>query len=123
MTWTKNSPETVARIEEALRDIPVNKRQMFGCPCWFGGDALCCGAHDDHLFLRLAEQDREQLLAEWPEVRRFEPLPGRVMREYLVLPSALLENGPTLREWLMRSFVYASSLPPKEKKPRARNRR
>ena len=122
MTWHKNSPETVARIEEALQGIPVGKRQMFGCPCWFAGDAMCCGVHDDHLFLRLAEQDREQLLAEGPGVRRFEPLPGRVMREYLVLPPALLASGAALREWLTRSFAFASSLPPKEKKPRARNR-
>jgi TfoX/Sxy family transcriptional regulator of competence genes len=123
MSWSKNSPETVARIEEALQGIPVGKRQMFGCPCWFAGDAMCCGVHDDHLFLRLAEQDREQLLAEWPDVRRFEPMPGRIMREYLVLPPALLENGAKLREWLARSFAFASLLPPKEKKPRTRARR
>ena len=123
MTWTRNSPETVAKVEEALGDIPVGKRQMFGCPCWFASDAMCCGVHDDHLFLRLAEHDREKLLAEWPEVRRFEPLPGRVMREYLVLPSDLLDNGATFREWLIRSFAFASTLPPKEKKPRTRNRR
>ena len=122
MSWIKNSPETVARIEDALRDIPIGKRQMFGCPCFFAGDALCCGVHDDHIFLRLAEQDREQLQAEWSGVRRFEPLPGRVMREYLVLPSALLESGATLREWLERSFDFASSLPPKEKKPHASRR-
>ena len=122
MSWNKNSPETVALIEEALGNIPVHKRQMFGCPCWFAGDAMCCGVHDDHLFLRLPEHDREQILAEWPEVRRFEPLPGRVMREYLVLPSALPENGAKLREWLTRSFAYASSLPPKEKTSRTRNR-
>ena len=118
MTWTRNSPETVAKVEEALGDIPVGKRQMFGCPCWFAGDAMCCGVHDDHLFLRLAEQDREQLLAEWTEARRFEPLPGRVMREYLVLPSALLESGMTLREWLARSFAFAASLPLKVRQPR-----
>jgi len=117
MTWKKNSPVTVARIEEALRGIPVTKKLMFGCPSWFAGDAMCCGVHDDHLFLRLAEQDREQLLAQWPDARRFEPLPGRVMREYVVLPPALLESGVTLREWLARSFAYASSLPPKARKP------
>jgi TfoX/Sxy family transcriptional regulator of competence genes len=122
MTWSKNSPGTVARIEEALKGIPVRKRQMFGCPCYFADDAMCCGVHDDHIFLRLAEHDRERLLADWPEVRRFEPLPGRVMREYLVLPPALPESGSTLREWLARSFAYASSLPPKPKRPGIRNR-
>ena len=116
MTWQKNSPETVARIEEALQGIPVGKRQMFGCPCWFAGDAMCCGVHDDHLFLRLAEQDREQLLAEWTEARRFEPLPGRVMREYLVLPTELIADTALLHEWLIRSCRFASSLPPKVKK-------
>ena len=123
MAWKMNSPETVARIEEALGDIPVSKRQMFGCPCYFAGDAICCGVHDDHIFLRLAEQDREQLLEEWPGVRRFEPLPGRIMREYLVLPPEILSSDATLREWLTRSFAFASSLPTKVKKPRTKSRR
>ena len=116
MTWKKNSPETVARIEEAVGDIPVSKRQMFGCPCWFAGDALCCCVHDDQIFLRLAEQDREQLLSECPEARRFEPMPGRVMREYVVLPPELIADTALLHEWLIRSCRFASSLPPKVKK-------
>ncbi len=96
----------------------MSQRQVFEGPCYFANDALCCGVHDDRIFIRLPEEERVRLLAEWPETKQFEPLPGRVMREYLVIPPSLAGAPDELREWLTRSEVYAASLPPREKKRR-----
>jgi len=45
--------------------------------------------------------------------QRFEPLPGRVMREYVVAPGVLANEPGALRRWLRTAFGYAGSLPPK----------
>lgn len=49
----------------------------------------------------------------------FAPM-GRPMREYVVLPDDVVHDPAALREWLVRSAAYAASLPPKERKPRAK---
>jgi hypothetical protein len=38
------------------------------------------------------------------------------MREYSVVPPAMLHNLPELDSWLAKSFNYAKSLPPKAEK-------
>ena len=48
--------------------------------------------------------------------RPFE-LRGRRMREYVILPDALLRDRAALAAWLARSIRYVRSLPPKP--PRA----
>ena len=67
------------------------------------------------MFVRLGEVDRQKLLAV-EGARVFEPMAGRPMREYVVVPDALIEDSTAVRGWLDRAASYASSLPPKAKK-------
>jgi len=60
------------------------------------------------------------LFAATDEAAPFEPLPGRVMKDYVALPETSFENGEELRQWLGRSYRWTSSLPPKEPKVRAK---
>jgi hypothetical protein len=47
----------------------------------------------------------------------FEPMAGRPMREYVVLPPAWREDEPhRVREWVARSLDHAEELPPKQPK-------
>ena len=39
------------------------------------------------------------------------------MREYVVVPPALLADEPALRGWIEKAFRYAAGLAPKAKKP------
>jgi len=48
--------------------------------------------------------------------KQFEPMPGRVMREYVVVPKVLLNAPEQLHAWVEKSLAYVSSLPAKPKK-------
>ena len=45
---------------------------------------------------------------------------GRPMREYVVVPPALLSDSDAIRLWTARALDYGASLPDKKKKPAAR---
>jgi hypothetical protein len=46
----------------------------------------------------------------------FEPLPGRVMKEYVTLSPEVVNDDAIFQGWFKKSLVYAASLPVKEKK-------
>ncbi len=116
MAWKKNSAELVAFLDESLRAFPCQRRMMFGCPSYFVNDNMFAGLHQDRPILRLSPQDRESILSRWDEATIFEPMAGRPMREYVVVPESLYNDAAAFQEWLDRSFSYASSLPPKASK-------
>jgi len=95
-------------------DHRVERRKMFGgYPCCFTGGHMFMGLFQDHMMLRLSEEDRTALIAKGGSI--FEPTPGHLMKEYVVVPPSVLENQNALRDWVSRSFSYGLSLPPKEK--------
>jgi len=116
MAWKKVSPELSQILAEAMTAFPAQKRIMFGCPAYFVNGNMFAGVHQDSLMIRLSEADQHELLRQNDEVSPFEPMPGRPMKEYLVLPTSLLEDAREFGQWLRRSFEYASSLPPKQPK-------
>lgn len=61
-----------------------------------------------------------RVLAKLPEAGGvpFEPMAGRVMKEYVVLPQAIVSRSATLVKWVRKSMAYAGALPPKKKKQR-----
>lgn len=122
MPWRKNSPEMLALMDEAMTSVPCRRKPMFGAVAYFAGDNMFAGLHQNMPFLRLSEEDQGRLLAEWDEASLFEPMEGRPMREYMVLPEALFGDPLLLGEWIERSFTYASSLPTGAKKGKARSR-
>ena len=87
---------------------------MFGAPVWFVRGNMFAGVFADGIFARFSEEDRKEIGAEDGE--RFEPVEGRVMKEYMVMPEAMLGNKGTMDEWLDRSFAYVSRLPEKKRK-------
>jgi TfoX/Sxy family transcriptional regulator of competence genes len=50
-------------------------------------------------------------------------MPGRVMKEYMVLPEAIINDPQELHRWLEHSHRFAAPLPPKQRKARAARRR
>ncbi len=50
----------------------------------------------------------------------FEPMKGRPMREYVVLPKEILNSPAILEEWIKKSLDFVSSLPPKKPKKKKR---
>ena len=117
-TWRKSPAQLVDLFGKALPDGPnVEKRQMFGYPCAFVNGNMFTGLHQESLIVRLGEDQRLSLMKS-DGARQFEPMPGRVMKEYVSLPDTILADPPRLAEILASAKRYAASLPPKVKKPR-----
>lgn len=122
MAWKKVPPELIETFHDVIPDDPRSElKKMFGCPCCFAGGNLFTGVHQETLFVRLPPGEREELLAE-PGASQFEPLAGRKMREYVVVPRRLYTDRDALRQWVARGFAYALSLPVKESKQKSRRR-
>jgi TfoX/Sxy family transcriptional regulator of competence genes len=119
MHWKKSSAALIERFSRALPDDPeVQRRSMFGYPCAFVSGNMFCGLHEERLFVRLGESERRRLLRE-PGACPFEPMPGRRMTEYVVVPDPL--GNRNLAKWLSAALRYAASLPPKPQRRRAKS--
>jgi TfoX/Sxy family transcriptional regulator of competence genes len=119
MKWAAPSPALVERFERALRRYPeAQTRKMFGYPAAFVHGNMLAGLFEDSLMLRLSAGDLTRF---WKEcgAKSFEPMPGRVMREYAVVPRAIVESDAELAKWLGDAFRYVSALPEKAVKPRS----
>jgi len=112
--WTSVPDEQVATCRQALDALPgVETRRMFGCPCAFVNEQMFAVFHPQGLALKLSEEDRAALLVQ-DEAKPFEPMPGRKMRQYVVMLPAVERTEADLFFWLEKAFEYALSLPPKE---------
>ena len=118
MAWTK-SPEALVELFDAL--VPdvggVERRQMFGYPCAFVNGNMFMGLHQNNMVLRLAAEDRTDFITTY-NTEPFDPMGGRPMKEYPVVPEAMFEDDALLRDWVAKSLAYGSSLPKKAKKLR-----
>ncbi len=113
--WKKSPPELVALFEAVLaREPQAEQRQMFGYPAAFVNGNMVTGLHQHDWMVRLDEKDRAALSAKGG--RPFEPMPGRPMREYVVLPQAVLSERRALAGWIRRGIVYTAGLPAKAAK-------
>ena len=115
MKWKKVTPELNAFLEEQMAAFKADRRPMFGALTYFVNGNMFAGIHEETIILRLSEKDRAEIMAEFDEVRLFEPMEGRPMKEYVALPEPVYSRSDPFQKWIRRSFEYASSLKPKEK--------
>lgn len=119
-SFTKSPPELVERFASIAAEMPdAERRQMFGYPCLFVSGHLVTGLHESSWFVRLAEPDRQELLGHHG-AGSFEPMPGRPMTGYTVLPASVIDDD-AVRAWVERAIEFGRSLPPKT--PKAKPRR
>jgi RNA polymerase sigma factor (sigma-70 family) len=114
-TFRKSPPELVARFSElALLAGDADRKQMFGYPACVLRGNLFMSLHEDSLILRLADADRADFLSRH-DGSPFEPMPGRPMKEYVVVPPALAYDE-AVEEWVRKSRAFAEQLPAKKAK-------
>ena len=113
MAWEKVSEELSGLLEKKLAGYNCEKKKMFGCPVWFVNNNMFAGVFGQGVFIRLSLKDREELLSEFDEAAPFEPMKGRVMKEYISLPDSVVGDGAVLDKWLEIGYGFASSLPQK----------
>jgi TfoX/Sxy family transcriptional regulator of competence genes len=109
MPWPKPSLEKTRLLERAL-SARGERRMLFGAPCWFIRGNMFAGVFAEDIFLRFGVTDLVE--AKRLGAKLFEPVKGRVMKEYATFPEALMGEKP-LSVWLEKSYLYASSLPVK----------
>jgi TfoX/Sxy family transcriptional regulator of competence genes len=109
--WKPASAEWLKTYEEVATGLG-ERRKMFGYPCSFVNGNMFAGLFQTGLFLRLSEPDRAAFL-KLPGATRFEPMPGRPMREYVTAPTDMVHRPGLVAKWLSRAYTYASSLPAK----------
>ncbi len=112
MKFEKPAPWLVTLFDAVLAEAGGDRRLMFGCPAGFLRGQMFCGLFNQQLFVRLAEPERAQLLA-MDGAHAFDPMGGRPMREYTVLPESLLEDEEAVLDWVRKANAYAQTLPAK----------
>jgi TfoX/Sxy family transcriptional regulator of competence genes len=116
--WEKASQELndiLAQVAEPF--ALVEKRKMFGGLCLFLSGHMFAGVHGHKIVLRLGEADRSRAESE-ADALPFEPMPGRVMREYVVVPESVWSDPDSFDQWIRRSVEFVGTLPPKTPKPK-----
>jgi hypothetical protein len=115
--WTKSSSELQERFGAGVAGIEgLERRQMFGYPAGFIGGNMTTGLHRESWIVRLPEDElQERLDAGWSV---FEPMPGRPMRGFVVLPDDVAADPDQARAWVERAATYVRTMPPKVPKPR-----
>jgi hypothetical protein len=99
--------DMVGLFEQLLPlDPRVHRRFMFGCHCAFADGNMFLGVHGATLFLRLNPADRARIRQDHG-AEAFDPLGGRPMREYVVLPDAVAHDPNALSDWIARGFAFA----------------
>jgi TfoX/Sxy family transcriptional regulator of competence genes len=115
MKWIKASEEIIELFDKIIPDLPgVEKRKMFGYPVTFINGNMFMGIHGNSVILRLPDNKRAEFLKLQSAIQ-FEPMPGRFMKEYVVIPEWMLDDQLILNHWIEKSFEYTSSLPIKLK--------
>jgi hypothetical protein len=105
----KASPKLVARFEDLVEVVPeADRKLVFGCPSCLVGGNMFFGVHATGLFVKLPPADAQELLGVGGTP--FEPMPGRSMGGFFVLPPSL----PDQEQWVRRSYDYAVTLPSKK---------
>ena len=114
--WQRAPDSLVAAFDKAMLPFPqAERRKMFGYPSAFANGNMFAGLFQDSMVLRLPDEDRAKFL-KLKGAHPFEPMAGRPMREYVVVPDGVMKSSRQLNAWLGKSFEYARSLPPKVKK-------
>ena len=114
--WEKAPADLVERFTDTVTALPgATVRKMFGYPAGFTeGGHMFTGIFASAWFVRLPDAERDELAAAGGTP--FEPMPGRPMREYLVMPPAMADDPTAAAPWLTRALDHASGLPPKKKR-------
>jgi len=109
----ENSKEFFRSI---LPDDPrITIRPMFGNISAFVNGNMFAGLFGNDLFVRVSEESRKELL-EKNGASLLEPMKGKPMKDYVVIPKAWRNQPETMRLWVTRSLDWTSKLPPKKKK-------
>ena len=115
-----NIPRADEKSKEFFRSIlpddpGITIRPMFGNISAFVNGNMFAGLFGNDLFVRVSEENRKELLDK-KGASLLEPMKGRPMKEYVVIPKTWRNQPETVQVWVIRSLDWTSRLPPKKTK-------
>lgn len=113
MTRTPAPPKLARVFDSALASLRgTERRSMFGYPAAFVNGNMFAGLVRDKMILRLGLADIEKFLG-LPGATPFIAMGGRRMKQWVVVPAAMLKSPRSLKPWLARALAHGRSLPAK----------
>ena len=115
-----NIPRPDENSKEFFRSISpddprITIRPMFGNISAFVNGNMFAGLFGNDLFVRVSEESRKELLDK-TGASLLEPMKGKPMKEYVLIPKAWRNQHNTVRSWVARSLDWTSKLPPRKTK-------
>jgi TfoX/Sxy family transcriptional regulator of competence genes len=117
MKWVKAPEGLKILIDQIMEAVECEKRPMFGYPAFFINKNMSAGLFQDKLFLRLSPAQVTSLKKIYPTLSNLEPVPGRPMKDYYVVPEKLYTDPKKMASVVEETTAYCRSLPEKVKKP------
>jgi len=114
MKWEKAPEELKAKFDAAFPPAPAERKQMFGYPCGFVNGNMFAGIFGSRVFVRVSDAHGAELAGAGGEP--FEPMKGRPMKGYTLLPAPLVDQPRAFASWTARAAEHTATLPPKAKK-------
>jgi TfoX-like protein len=112
-SFSKSPPELVERFGRVMDAYPAAERKkMFGYPAAFIGGNMATGLFAEHWVVRLPEAEIEA--AKTAGAGRFEPMPGKPMKSFVVIPAADVVDDDRIRGWVERGLAFAATIPAKK---------
>jgi TfoX/Sxy family transcriptional regulator of competence genes len=112
----KSPPELIERFDTVATDFPVATRRLtFGYPCLYVGGNMITGLFESRWHVKLGDDERHELEA-IPGAVPFEPMPGRPMTGFTLLPPSVVDDDEAIRHWVGRAVGYGATLPAKTPK-------
>lgn len=108
------APEELTRAFAAqLAGIPhAEPRKMFGYLAGFVHGRMFAGIFESSVILKLSDPDRAEFASSHGGAP-FEPMPGRTMGSFVVVPPSMLAKPALLATWLARAAHHVALLAPK----------
>ena len=112
MAWKKSPPELIATFEKAKpADPAVAQRPKFGYPAFFLNGKMFAGTFQDKIVVKFGD---DVSIPGAKTAKGFEPMPGRPMTGFFVVPASVVRSPAKLRAWVDHVHAYAKTLPAKK---------
>jgi len=112
VAWKKSPPELIATFEKAKPSDPaVQQRPMFGYPAFFLNGKMFAGTFQDKIVVKFGD---DRSIPGANAARGFEPMAGRPMTGFFVVPETVVKSPAKLRAWTAHAHAYAKTLPVKK---------
>ena len=110
--FSKSPPELVARFAAIMGGYPdAVQKKMFGYPAAFVGGNMATGLFADRWVVRLRADEIDSAKA--AGAGPFEPMPGKPMKAFVVIPAGDVDDDLAIRGWVERGLALAAAMPAK----------